>query len=265
MNTLKLKLNQQREIESYNKMNTINHYNNDDDASSSSSSSSSKYNFNRFLNKILQNGNYNNNKVKIRKLSITNILSAAMLCVTNALLQDMNHHDDDSHSIDDDDGDHNDKMLEDLKLRFLLSVDLRPYGLSSTTSTTSTSPPPTSPPTSTATTTTAIKEEEEDNDFTRGTVACAAGAVDFIVPMTKRMSQLILPWARTTSSSTTSSSPSSSCILSSEFKDEFWQLVTQTRDLSSLIIDEFDLVPESVRLFGLGESLLLFLSTLLIL
>ena len=153
-----------------------------------------------------------------------------MLCVSTAFLQDMNHcHD--SHLIDDRD---DDNMLEELKLRFLLSVDLRPYGTSSTTTVSPNSF------TTSATTTSAIDRKDDNNDFTGGTVACAAGAIDFIVPMTKRMSKLILPWA------------SSSSILSSEFKDEFWQLVAQTRDSSSMIIDEFDLVPESVRLFGLG-------------
>jgi hypothetical protein len=278
INSLKLKLNQQRDIEYYNTLgNTINYSNNDtnndddvvndeddDICNSSSGSSSDKYNFNRFFIKILQNrydNNNNNNKMKIRrKLSITNILSAAMLCVTTAFLQDMNHHCHDSHLIDDHNDDDN-NILEDLKLRFLLSVDLRPYGTSSTIATATSTPTVsrTSSFTTSATKTNAVDIKENNDDFTGGTVACAAGAIDFIVPMTKRMSKLILPWA--SSSSLSSSSPSSasspssspsSSMLSSEFKDEFWQLVTQTRDLSSMIIDEFDLVPESVRLFGLG-------------
>ena len=252
--SLKLKLNEQRDIDYHNKLENINHIfngtdNNDGDLNDeendnicNSSSGSDKFNFNRFFIKILQNGydNDNNNKMKIRrKLSITNILSAAMLCVTTAFLQDMNHcHD--SHLIDDHD---DDNMLEELKLRFLLSVDLRPYGSSSTTVTRTPTVSPTSFITS-ATTTSTIDRKDDNDDFTGGTVACAAGAIDFIVPMTKRMSKLILPWA--------SSSSSSSSILSSEFKDEFWHLVAQTRDSSSMIIDEFDLVPESVRLFGLG-------------
>lgn len=244
INSLKLKLNEQRDIEYYNKLNTINHINNDTDndddvndedddiCNSSSGGSSDKYNFNRFFIKILQN--YNNSR---RKLSITNILSAAMLCVTTAFLQDMNHCYD-CHLIDDRD---DDNMLEELKLRFLLSVDLRPYGTSSTITTATRTPTVSSTSfTTSATTTSAIDIKEDNDDFTGGTVACAAGAIDFIVPITKRMSKLILPWA------------SSSSILSSEFKDEFWQLVAQTRDSSSMIIDEFDLVPESVRLFGLG-------------
>ena len=250
INSLKLKLNEQRDIEYYNKLKNINHIYNgtdnnddvndeDDNICNSSSGSSDKYNFNRFFIKILQNNGYdnnnnnnnNNNNSSRRKLSITNILSAAMLCVSTAFLQDMNHcHD--CHLIDDRD---DDNMLEELKLRFLLSVDLRPYGTSSTTTVSPTSF------TTSATTTSAIDRKDDNNDFTGGTVACAAGAIDFIVPMTKRMSKLILPWAS-----------SSSSILSSEFKDEFWQLVAQTRDSSSMIIDEFDLVPESVRLFGLG-------------
>ena len=251
INSLKLKLNEQRDIDYQNKLENINHIfngtdNNDGDVNDeendnicNSSSGSDKFNFNRFFIKILQNGyDNNNNKMKIRrKLSITNILSAAMLCVTTAFLQDMNHcHD--SHFIDDRD---DDNMLEELKLRFLLSVDLRPYGSSSTTATRTPTVSPTSFTTS-ATITSTIDRKEDNDDFTGGTVACAAGAIDFIVPMTKRMSKLILPWA----------SSSSSSILSSEFKDEFWHLVAQTRDSSSMIIDEFDLVPESVRLFGLG-------------
>jgi len=100
--------------------------------------------------------------------------------------------------------------LQDIRLRFLLSVGLRPY---------------------------ASKYYKEinkiySNDFTNGTVACAAGAIDYIVPISTKTTSYAQSWTG-----------------SDEEIEDFFELAKKSKDLANSIMC---FVPESVRLFGLG-------------
>ena len=138
-------------------------------------------------------------KCRERGVTITALLSAAMLSVTAAAI-----------SCDEDD----DISQSDLLLRFLLSVNLRPFGANPSGAVGS-------------------------KDWAQGTVACAAGAVDYVVPVTeivKRRGRGSLEDAE------------------SEIKarEGIWNLAVRCKAEGSFIIDRQQWVQESVRLFGLG-------------
>ena len=137
-------------------------------------------------------------KCRERGVTITSLLSAAMLSVTAATI-----------SCDDEN-----ISQSDLLLRFLLSVNLRPFGANPSGAVGS-------------------------NDWAQGTVACAAGAVDYVVPVTeivKRRGRGPLVDAE------------------SEIKarEGLWNLAISCKAEASFIIDKQQWVQESVRLFGLG-------------
>lgn len=95
---------------------------------------------------------------------------------------------------------------EEVKVRFLLSVGLRPYSVSPSSS--------------------------SKDDFTGGTVACASGAVDYIL---------------TCPSSTTSTS-----INSQESLQAVKNIAKQSQDAAKYVINKQNFVPESVQLMDLG-------------
>ncbi len=125
-----------------------------------------------------------------RGITVTSALSAAMLSITSHAIQTL--------------GDAR-EPLTDQKLRFLLSVDLRPYG------------------------------SEGREDWTAGTVACAAGAVDYVVPVTKSVSASAVGTQEQGSS-----------------LDDVWMLAARCQQRSDDIINKKRWVPDSVRLFGFG-------------
>lgn len=99
--------------------------------------------------------------------------------------------------------------LQDIRLRFLLSVGLRPY---------------------------ASKYYKDlnniSNDFTNGTVACAAGAIDYIVPISSKTTLYAQSWTG-----------------SDKEIEDFFEIAKNSKFLANSIMC---FVPESVRLFGLG-------------
>jgi len=135
-------------------------------------------------------------------VTVTNALAAAMLSVTAAATQvlggvkSMNNQAEEEATV------------KNSLLRFLLSVDLRPFGV------------------------------ELTSDWAKGTVACAAGAVDFVVPVSASVA-LKGDVTRPLTSTSTSTS-------------EMWQLAKQCGEKASYIIEQQGWVPESVRLFGFG-------------
>jgi hypothetical protein len=88
-----------------------------------------------------------------------------------------------------------------INLRFLLSVGLRPYGQS---------------------------ESGNHHDFTNGTVACAGGAIDFIISLT------------------------SNALHGDD--ESFWDLARSCRREAESIIQHRNFIPESVRLFDFGMT-----------
>jgi hypothetical protein len=131
-------------------------------------------------------------------VTITNALSAATLILTSTFFQ--NGFSKDGSAL----------SFKEKSLRFLLSVGLRRFG---------------------------AKESEANGrnnavtDWTYGTVACAAGAVDFVVSV---------PGSTAT--------PRGEAVSN----DDFWALARTCKQKSNDIIEVEDYVPESVRLFGLG-------------
>jgi hypothetical protein len=125
-------------------------------------------------------------------ITFTNLLSALILILTSANIQD------------------NTSNFEDIDLRFLLSVGLRSYG------------------------------EYGKSDFTDETVACASGAIDYVISVPKE--------------ATTSGIMNEDAGISkkSRFIEEVLKLSEACKATGNLIIKDWQFVPESVRLFGIG-------------
>ena len=132
------------------------------------------------------------NKCRLRGVTVTSLLSASMLAVTSAAISE---------------GESTEEKRDSL-LRFLLSVDLRPFAATSVP------------------------------DWAFGTVACAAGAVDFVVPVGEKVT-LRGRNRRNTATETQSD-------------EEIWQLALRCKSEANWIIEKQQWVQESVRLFGLG-------------
>jgi hypothetical protein len=145
------------------------------------------------------------------RITVTHVLSAAMLCVGDILLRSA------VPSAD----------SQVLKQRLLLAVDLRNFAR------------------------TAMGE-----DFTHGTVACASGALDYLLAPTPALTRLSSEWAQTLMqdclSADTEWHPPA---MSEELQEEFWQLATQCCQRSERLLRGCDFVPESVRLFDIGMKL----------
>jgi hypothetical protein len=158
---------------------------------------------------------------KGHSVTITQALAAAMLCMTASFVQDNRMYGNcRSDTIEDVVEDHEGLLAgSSKKYRFLLSVGLRPFG-----------------------------RKNNDKDWTGNTVACAGGAVDFVLPVNYD--------CRKAFSSTVASiqfdEPEVSPILIPEC---YWYLAQRCRDYSKDIIMNRGFVQESVRLFGIGMQL----------
>eukprot|EP01038_Epipyxis_sp_PR26KG_P010295 gene10295-13840_t len=151
---------------------------------------------------------------KLNKVTVTNVLSAAMLLITNLAIQN--------------DVSPNQSNYEDIKLRFLLSVGLRPFASPNYIDQYST-----------------VK-----SDFTDGSVACTGGAVDYIISQSSFVLKTLNNWFTLIDESKDSND------LDVEefdlFKNMFWTLATETKHQADFIINKCQFVPESVRLFSFG-------------
>ena len=127
-------------------------------------------------------------KCSERGVTITSLLSAAMLCVTSAVIE-------------------GEGRGSGALLRFLLSVDLRRFGAG---------------------------QQGRNGDWAQGTVACAAGAVDFLVPVSASVVRRGLG------------------ISAPSVNNELWKLAVVCKQRADFIINDQQWVQESVRLFGLG-------------
>ncbi len=124
-------------------------------------------------------------------VTFTSLLSASMLSITSTAIQTQGQ-------------EGAAKALADLPLRFLLSVDLRPYGSEASKS----------------------RGGKYERDWTGGAVACAAGAVDYVVKVPKEAAR--------------------------EEEEQVWILAQRCQEASRRIISDYQWVLESVRLFGIG-------------
>lgn len=145
---------------------------------------------------------------RARNNTVTSILAAAMLCVTSAAIHNRGREGGVRR------GD------RDALLRFLLSVDLRPYGADKGSS-------------------------GSGSDWAGGTVACAAGAVDFNVPVPSAV-------AAYGSSKATAAFSSLAAEDRVALHENLWNLAARCRNDAAEVIQYAKFVPESVRLFGLG-------------
>ena len=137
---------------------------------------------------------------KANKLTVTNLLSALMLISTSNLIQDV--------AVG--------AQRRSLNLRFLLSVGLRGFGSNGKA------------------------EEVKKMDFTDKTVACASGAVDFVVPV---FGSIVSKYC---------DAPG---VISRADLEGLLRLGRSCSRRSDEIINQWRLVPESVRLFDLGFKL----------
>lgn len=128
-----------------------------------------------------------------------------------------------------------------IKLRFLLSVSLRPFASPSyitsvlgDLSTTTEMIPSSSP----------LSSLSVSRDWASGAVACAAGALDYIISVpSSNLHQMIV------TQDTTQKGKSDSAI------ETFWNLAKTCSDTTDRLINKEKFVPESVRLFGIGMNI----------
>jgi hypothetical protein len=142
-----------------------------------------------------------------RGVKVTYVLSAAMLLATSAYIQGDGHH----------------LPPRDLTLRFLLSVGLRPYASEEYKE-------------SYANKNNNNDNNNNDDDFTNGTVACAAGAIDYIMKISSSLTSSVYSWNGS--------------------DDNINDLFEVAKRSSELADKTLPFVPESVRLFGLGMQYL---------
>lgn len=131
-------------------------------------------------------------------VTVTSALTAAMLVINSLLLQENS----------------NSKFstsLDDMTLRFLLSVGLRPFGVQS----------------------------KNSDDWSGGSVACAGGALDFVIRVP---SEACSPLTREFTAESNESL---------QIDESFWDLARRSQDISKFLI-KVGFVPESQRLFGIG-------------
>ena len=131
-------------------------------------------------------------RCKARGVTVTSILSAAMLALTSTTI---------------------DPSRENILLRFLLSVDLRPFGANG------------------------------QDDWAQGTVACAAGAVDYLVDVSTASSPRVVG---------ESVAKYQSLDTELQLQERIWDLASLCKERADNIIQKQRRVEESVRLFGLG-------------
>jgi hypothetical protein len=160
------------------------------------------------------------------------MLSAAMLLLVNTVIQGPN-----AAAAD----------ISDANLRFLLAVGLRPFG----------------DPAYLA----GKQRAGKQTDFTgagSGTVACAAGALDFGVPINATVqsaaSQVfnidadarLLCMLNDDESNELSADTKCVADCEDEFLRYYWGVARYCRDMGRRLVDDWAFVPESVRLFGFG-------------
>ena len=169
-----------------------------------------------------------------RNNTVTSILAAAMLCTTAAAIQ---RSDSDSNLPGADKAPNpNPNPTRDMLLRFLLSVDLRPYGAVAAAAATATA---------TSVGAGQRKGLQGRGDWAGGTVACAAGAVDFDVPVAAAIASYGSPQAAASLSSLAAADKAA-------MHENMWNLAARCRNDATEVIEYSRFVPESVRLFGLG-------------
>jgi hypothetical protein len=93
-------------------------------------------------------------------------------------------------------------------------------------------------------------------DFTHGTLACASGAVDFLLAPTPALTRLFSEWVQSVISDRPSADTERHApAMSEELQEQFWRLATQCCQRSERLLRKCDFVPESVRLFDIGMKL----------
>ena len=157
---------------------------------------------------------------KRNNVTVTHALAAVMICMTAAAV----------HSSSDDVIDirlsnNNEQFPSEENYRFLLSVGMRPFGAENAAR---------------------GKNKDPFADWTGGTVACAGGAVDYIVPVSSgaRKACSILGESEIENAETEP-------IACSPDLEAFWKVAQVSRDNANDVIER-GFVTESVRLFGLG-------------
>jgi hypothetical protein len=168
-------------------------------------------------------------------VTITMALSAAILCLTSSFFQN---------NVDENGVQ---EALVTKKLRFLLSVGLRSYGMPDMTDTV----PSVISSTSNDKEMTQDKKNSAMGDWTGGTVACASGAVDFVVPVPGSITnetrniydklKMSNGWGFDTN-----------VALDKEAWVDFWTIAKSCKEKAKDVIEGENFIPESVRLFGLG-------------
>jgi hypothetical protein len=169
-------------------------------------------------------------------VTITMALSAAILCLTSSFFQ--NNVDENGVK----------EALATKKLRFLLSVGLRSYGMLDMTDTIP----------SVISSTFNDKKMNKDiknsvlDDWTGGTVACASGAVDFVVTVPGSITNETRNIYDRIKISNENKDFDTIVALDKEAWVDIWNIAKVCKEKAKQIIEGENFIPESVRLFGLG-------------
>eukprot|EP01041_Mallomonas_annulata_P009435 gene9435-19597_t len=159
-----------------------------------------------YVNLSVEEMNFLRKRCREEGVTVSHLLAAVMSCATAKYIE----------------CEAKSSMVE--KVRFLLSVGLRPFGVDNVLP---------------------GGQRDPTSDWSGGTVACAGGAVDYILQIPQQAGAFFRHLIQG-SQSASSSSPSLEAM-----EKSFWDLA---RDSGTIAKDMFDkgFVPESVRLFGLG-------------
>jgi hypothetical protein len=150
-------------------------------------------------------------------VTVTHALAAAMLALTSETIEGRFLNSNKVAKLE---------KPEDQTLRFLLSVGLRPFGLESQWKDT---------------------VQSRKDDFTGGTVACAAGAIDYLVNVPgSGLSSLY---------ETDSKGAEPTAVAEPKAIESLWKLAKVSKSRAKLLIEILNFVPESVRLFGIGMGI----------
>ena len=166
-------------------------------------------------------------------VTITHLLSAITLALTSVFFQ-INKNSNHSNNIETNKNSIESQFIKGMKLRFLLSVGLRPFGKNNSNNSNSNNG--------------SNNGSNNPQDFTDGTVACASGAIDYVLPV----SDILAKSTYQVYKHHTGVKDNGQQFNKIDDFTSFWLLAKTCKDTANNLIQNYKFIPESVRLFGLG-------------
>ena len=182
---------------------------------------------------------------KKNEVSVTHGLSALEAVLTASLIDGLFRADDDDHHSTSSTKKGSLLLFNPVKLRFLLSVSLRPFASASYLNTVLDY-------TSTGSDGTKISSSSSalSRDWAKDTIACAAGALDYIISVPSNIPQILTQSSRSSPTQEEDNTDTFNSAL-----DVFWQLARTCSETTDRLINTEKFVAESVRLFGIGMNI----------